>query len=127
MTTLTSIAEQFFAASAAGDNAAIRALCSPDLVVRQNGGPVMGIDGLLALSAGVRRVAPDFRYENAVRAGTDTGFVEEHDACGKLADGTEFRMAVCVVATVENGLITSLREYLDLAAARPLGKALAAR
>jgi ketosteroid isomerase-like protein len=118
------IARAFFVATAAGDKAAIRSLCSANLSATQNGGPTMDVEALARFAAAVKRVVPDFRYENAVRADTATGFVEEHDVCGTLPDGTGMRLAVCVVAAVSQGKITSLREYLDSAAAAGLIKAL---
>ncbi len=116
----TDLAERFFTASAGGDTAAMTALCAEDVVVRQNSGPSLGLRALTGLAGAVKKAAPDFRYENAVRYDTGAGFVEEHDVCGTLADGTTFRMAVCVVATVAEGLITSMHEYLDTADAQPL-------
>jgi ketosteroid isomerase-like protein len=127
MSSNADLAIKFFEASSKGDEAALRALCDPGLEVRQNGGPNLGFDALLGLSNSVRRVAPDFRYENAIRVATDDGWVEEHDACGTVPDGTTFRIAACVVATVKDGNITSMHEYLDSAAARPLIKALSSR
>src|SRR5512143_3742868 len=93
----TTLAESFFAASAAGDATAMASLCSEDVAVRQNGGPTLGMAALTGLARAVTRVALDFRYENPVRCDTGVGFVEEHDVCGTLADGSTFRVAVCVV------------------------------
>ncbi|MEO8538601.1 MAG: nuclear transport factor 2 family protein [bacterium] len=121
----TEIAERFFTASAAGDPSAMTALCDPAVQVRQNSGATMGVTALTGLARAVKRAAPDFRYENALRSDTGTGFVEEHDVCGTLADGSTFRMAVCVVATVADGKITSMHEYLDTAEAAPLMAAMA--
>jgi ketosteroid isomerase-like protein len=118
------LARKFFEASSRGDTEALRALCASDLVVQQNGGPNLGFDALAGLSSTVLRVAPDFRYENPVRVATDDGWVEEHDACGTVADGSTFRIPACVVATLKGGKVTTLHEYLDSAAARPLIKAL---
>lgn len=124
-TTGAEFAERFFAASASGDVAALRALCAPGFAASQNGGPTMDFDALMGLAGAIRKIAPDFRYENAVRSETVSGFVEEHDACGTLPDGTEFRLAACVVATIEDGQIKSMREYLDTVQTRPLRHALA--
>lgn len=124
MSSNADLAIKFFEASSKGDNDALKALCAPQLEVRQNGGPNLGIDALLGLSNSVLRVAPDFRYENAVRVSTDDGSVEEHDACGTVSEGTTFRIPACVIATMKDGRITSIHEYLDTAAARPLIKAL---
>jgi len=127
MSSHSDIARAFFVATAAGDKAAIRSICSADLKASQNGAPPMDVDALARFAAAVKRVVPDFRYENAVRADTQSGFVEEHDVCGTLPDGTSLRCAVCVVADVSDGKITALREYLDSAAAAGLIGALQPR
>lgn len=118
------LAVAFFTATGAGDQAAIESLCSEDLAASQNGGPPMDRAALARFAAAVKRAVPDFRYENAVRADTATGLVEEHDVCGTLPDGSLLHMTVCVVADVADGKITSLREYADSAAAAGLIKAL---
>ena len=125
MTENTEMAEKFFAASSSGDTDAMSALCAPDLVVRQNGGSEMPFASVARLAKAIRRVAPDFRYENPIRADTGNGFVEEHDVTGTLPDGTTFRLAVCVVATVANGKIATMHEYLDTGEAQLLMAALA--
>ncbi|MEQ8858597.1 MAG: nuclear transport factor 2 family protein [Pseudomonadales bacterium] len=119
------IAEALFAAFASGDAEAARALCAPDLTASQNHGPAMNLDDLLKFSLAVLGVVEDFRYEDAVRTATESGFVEEHSVCGTLPDGSELKLAACVVAEVRDGRITSLREYLDGSRARGLLKALA--
>ena len=68
------VAEQLFTALSGGDMDGAKALCAGDVVVRQNRGPAMGFDAVGALTLAVRSVAPDFRYENAVRAETSNGF-----------------------------------------------------
>lgn len=118
------IARQLFAALAGQDEAAVRRLCAPDMRVRQNNDRPMSLDRLLRFNAAVGRVVKDFRYEDAVRSATDTGFVEEHAVRGTLPDGTALELAVCVVATVKDGKVTDVREYLDSAAAAGLAAAL---
>ena len=114
------LAEELFRAFAAGDDETVRHLCTPDLQAIQNGGAPMNLSTLLMFSAAVRSVVKDFRYENPIRSETATGFVEEHDVCGILPDGTELRFTACVVATVNEGKITQLREYFDSAAVASL-------
>lgn len=114
------LAEALFAALAANDVPAVRGLCAPGLQVTQNGGPVMSLSALIKFNAIVHRAVPDFGYSCAIRAATPTGFVEEHLASGTLADGTTFAFPVCVVADISNGLVSSVREYVDTAAAAPL-------
>jgi ketosteroid isomerase-like protein len=121
------LAEALFAALAANDAATVRRLCAPEFLLVQNGGAPMGLESLLQFNAAVHRAVPGFGYGKAVRAATATGFVEEHEAGGTLADGTVVQLAVCVVADVAGGRVTRVREYFDSAAAAPLVAALARR
>jgi len=121
------IAEALFAAFACGDVDAARALCAPDMQAIQNHGPAMTIDSLLEFSSAVTNVVQNFRYEDVVRSQTEGGFVEEHSVRGQLPDGSELKLAACVVADIKHGKITSLREYLDASAATGLLKALSER
>lgn len=123
----TEICRKLFAALAAGDDAAVRALCAADLEATQNGNPPMDLDSLLRFSQAVLRVVRDFRYEDAIRSTTATGFVEEHSVRGELPDGSSLNLAVCVVAEVRDGRICALREYLDSPAAAGLIAALSRR
>ena len=121
----TEICEALFNAFASGDEEAVRALCTPDMQARQNNNPPFDLDSLLAFSLSVGRVVDNFRYENAKRSQTDTGFVEEHSVRGVLPDGSDLDLAVCVVADVRDGKVCELREYLDGSAAPGLTAALA--
>ncbi|MEM7217194.1 MAG: nuclear transport factor 2 family protein [Pseudomonadota bacterium] len=120
------IAEALFVATAAADADGLRALCASTLEATQNGGPAMGVDGLIQFAAVTNRAVKNFRYENALRTETAQGFVEEHDVVCDLPDGSGLRLRVCVVANVDAGQITQLREYADGYAARGLMKAIAA-
>jgi ketosteroid isomerase-like protein len=118
------IAKQLFAALAGQDEAAVRRLCAPGLRVRQNHGRPMSLETLLKFNRKVGAAVTGFRYEDTVRSATDTGFVEEHAVRGTLPDGTALELAVCVVATVKDGRVTDVREYLDSAASAGLAAAL---
>ncbi|MCZ8320905.1 MAG: nuclear transport factor 2 family protein [Novosphingobium sp.] len=118
------LAEALFDALARGDDQAVRSLCSPALRVHQNMGQPMSIDSLLAFNQAVGRVLKDLRYCEAIRSATATGFVEEHRLKGTLPDGSALNLAVCVVAIVENGKVTEVREYFDSAPAAGLVAAL---
>jgi len=120
----TEIAERLFHAFAGGDADTARALLADDFKGIQNGGPPMDTDTLLKFAAAFRSAVEGYRYENAVCSATDTGFVEEHDVCGTLPDGTALKIPACVVATVSDGKITEIREYLDTARAAGVSKAL---
>lgn len=118
------LAERLFVALASGDDAAVRQLCSPDLEATQNQAAAMDLDTLLGFAAAARSVLKSFRYEDAIRSATESGFVEEHTVRGTLPDGSDFELAVCLVGEVRGGRITSLREYFDSAAAAKLAQAL---
>jgi ketosteroid isomerase-like protein len=90
---------------------------------RQNS-TLMTLDSLLQFSQAVLHVVKDFRYEDAVRSDTASGFVEEHSVRGELPDGSKLDLPVCVVGDVRDGKICSLREYLDTRAASGLIAAL---
>ncbi len=118
------LCELLFAALAAGDDDTVRRLCAADLRAQQNGGPEMTIDAVLGYNAAVHAVVKDFEYADAARSSTPTGFVEEHTVRGTLPDGSQLDVAVCVVGDVRDGKVTSVREYLDSAAAAGLIEAL---
>lgn len=120
----TALCEALFDAFEKGDAERIRAMCTSDMLAQQNNNPPMDLDTLLEFSRAVLRVVKNFRYENARRSSTATGFVEEHNVRGVLPDGSDLDLAVCVVADVRNGKVRHLREYLDLSAASGLIEAL---
>lgn len=122
--TSTELAKALFEAFEAGDADAVRRLCASDFVARQNNGPLLDLETVLRFSAAVLGVVEQFRYEDAIRSETSSGFVEEHRVRGTLPDGTELDLAVCVVADVREGKIAHLREYLDGVGAAPLLEAL---
>jgi ketosteroid isomerase-like protein len=120
----TELCRALFEAFQDGNEALARSLCSPDLVAIQNGNPPMNLDMLLQFSRAVLNVVTDFRYEDARRSATDTGFVEEHSVRAELPDGSTLDLAACVVGEVRDGKICELREYFDGTAAAGLVAAL---
>lgn len=125
MTDNTAIARAMFDAFQNGDMDAARGILAEEFKGSQNGGPAMDRATLLGFSSAVKKVMPDFRYEEIVCAATADGFVEEHTVRGTLPDGEALALRLCVVGTVKDGAVTSLREYLDSAGAAGLAKALA--
>jgi ketosteroid isomerase-like protein len=118
------IARSLFNAFISGDNDAARALCADNIDARQNGGPAMSLDRLLGFAEQVSSITNNFRYENIVCSDTGKGFVEEHNVCATLKDGSEFLMPACIVADIKDGKIIRLSEYFDTRAAVKLAKAL---
>lgn len=118
------LSELLFSALENNNRDQIQAICADDMQANQNHGPNMGVDELLAFNQSVQKVVKNFRYENAIRSSTESGFVEEHNVCGTLPNGEEMNLAVCVVTEVTNGKISMIREYADSRAASGLLKAL---
>ena len=54
------------------------------------------------------------KYTEVRRQPTPTGFVQQHVLRGRFKD-KDVALSACIVATVENGHITRLDEYLDSA------------
>jgi ketosteroid isomerase-like protein len=114
------LAKALFEAFGKGDAESVRRLCAPNFEARQNNGPVMTLEPLLEFALAVYQVVKGFRYEDAVRSETRSGFVEEHNVRGTLPDGSELDLAVCVVADVREGKVSNVREYFDSASAAGL-------
>lgn len=121
---MTDLSARFFGALAANDLETAQALCAPDFTGSQNGGPAMDAGTLMQFTGAVHTVVSGFRYEDAIRTATTSGFVEEHRVRGTLPDGSELDLMACVVAEVTDGRIAALREYVDTGAAAGLLKAL---
>lgn len=118
------VARALFTAFEGGDRETALSLLAEDFRGIQNGGPPMDRNMLLKFAAAFRSVVSGYRYANITCSETATGFVEEHDVCGTLPDGTEVLIPACVVAEVVDGAVTELREYLDTARAAAVVKAL---
>jgi uncharacterized protein len=115
------VAERLFTAIEAGDIDAVRRLYHPDVEVWHNTDRVVQPrDANLATLAWVMRTLPGLRYAEVRRAATDDGFVQRHVLVATNRAGRRVEVPACVVATVEDGLITRLDEYLDSAAVAAL-------
>ncbi|MCR9279859.1 MAG: hypothetical protein NXH85_18015 [Pseudomonadaceae bacterium] len=119
------LCEAFFTGTANADANLLRNVCSSAFTGSQNDGPAMPLEALIKFSAITAGAVNNFHYENVLRGITPDGFVEEHDVCCDLPDGSEFRMRLCCVGSVSEGEITSVREYFDSRGASGLLKALA--
>ena len=122
----TDLAKALFEAFTRGDADSVRSLCSADFQACQNDGASMSLEPLLEFAVAVYDVVSDFRYEDAVRSATASGFVEEHNVKGTLPNGSVLHLAVCVVADVHDNKVTNIREYFDTTAAAGLASALSA-
>jgi ketosteroid isomerase-like protein len=109
-----SIAERLFAAVAAGDVDAVRALYAPDVRVWHNVDNVaQTAEENLAVLRWVAATIRGLRYEEVRRQATPDGFVQQHVLRGTVGDGVAVEIPACLVATIRDGRITRLDEYLD--------------
>lgn len=115
------VAEGFASALLAGDAAALTELFSPEAVLWHNfsgheDAPASFVPGFVRFGARVQGL----RFEDVRRVGTPTGFVEQHTIAGVTAAGAPVAIRECLIATVRDGRITRLNEYLDSAQLAPL-------
>ncbi len=116
-------AERFFAAVAAGDGAALRAVCAADAVLMLNQTPestLQATDMAIRVTT-IAAAIPDFRYEQIRCEPTASGFVREHVMRGTSPQGTAFAVPACCVGRVVSGRITRIDEYADPARLADLG------
>ena len=73
-------------------------------------------DDNLATLAWVTRNLPGLSYTEIRRSATDDGFVQRHVLVATNRAGRRVEVPACIVATVHDGRITRLDEYLDSAA-----------
>lgn len=69
----------------------------------------------------------DAHFEVRQQVATDEGFVLQIVVEGTTKGGVAFRVPACLVVAVDDGLITRIDEYADIAAARPIIKEMFAR
>lgn len=115
------IAARFFDAVVRGDRQAMDELLAPDATLWQNfSGRKHRREQALALFAGLAQVAASARLDDVRRAGTATGFVEQHTLVVTTRAGTQMAGPGCFIATVRDGRITQMEEYIDSAHLAPL-------
>jgi ketosteroid isomerase-like protein len=118
---LLELADRFITAVQAGDQESVLACYAPDAVIWHNfDGVEQTVDQSLRSLRWFARTLPDRRYRILRREAIKDGFMQQHVLEAVLPDGTAWAMPACVVATVKNGLIVRLDEYLDSAHAAVL-------
>ena len=115
------LCERFLAAVVAGDIETVRSLYAPEAVIWHNNQPEPESveENLRTLALAVKVVA-GFRYENVRRMATVDGFIEQHVVRGLTPSGEELSIPACLIATVHDGRITRIDEYIDSAHLAPL-------
>ena len=124
------VGERLFGEIEAGDIETLREIYHPDVVIWHNS------DGLerrergqnrednLALLSVLTKVVRDWKYDVWFREATESGMVQQHTLRGRLPNGEELAIPVCIVLQIADGRITRLDEYIDSAHTRPMVEAL---
>jgi ketosteroid isomerase-like protein len=111
------VAERLFTAIEAGDIDTVHDLYHADVEVWHNTDRVTQRRAEnLATLAWVHRNLNGIRYEDVRRSATDDGFVQRHVFVATNRAGRRVEVPACIVASVRDGRITRLDEYLDSAA-----------
>lgn len=111
------VARDLFDALGRGDLETYRRLMDPTAVVWTN------FDDRRHDAAGAERLVAflvdtveGLHYEIVRREPIPDGFVQQHVLRGRAPDGTELAMPACLWATVRDGRVVAMEEYLDPAA-----------
>jgi|SRR5208282_3809549 ketosteroid isomerase-like protein len=108
-------AEKLFRAIENGDIDAIRNIYTPETKIwHNNDGIAQSVEQNLAVLKWVVSNIKNVKYTEVRRQPTLTGFVQQHVLRGRFKD-KDIALPACIVATVEDGHITRLDEYLDSA------------
>jgi ketosteroid isomerase-like protein len=111
------VADRLFTAIEAGDVDTVRELYDPAVEVWHNTDrAVQRRQENLATLDWVVRNLPGLRYTDVRRSATDDGFVQRHVLVATNRASRRVEVSACIVATVRDGRITRLDEYLDSAA-----------
>jgi ketosteroid isomerase-like protein len=108
------VADQLFRAIVAGRVDLVAELYAADATIWHNhdGVDQTPAENLRVLGWLVENL-PGVRYDQIRRSATATGFVQQHVLHVTNPAGTDIAIPACIVATVDDGRITRLEEYLD--------------
>lgn len=119
----TDVADRLFRAIEAGDIDAVGSLYAPDVEVWHNTDQVaQDRDANLATLGWVVQNLPGVRYTKIRRQVTADGFVQQHVFVATTRAGREVAVPACILATVRDGLIARIDEYLDSAGVATLSE-----
>jgi ketosteroid isomerase-like protein len=118
---ILALAERLATAIEIGDVEAVRACYTDDVSIWHN------FDNLdqtwnqnLPTLRWMLAVLSDRKINVQRRVAFESGYLQQHVLTGRRPNGEAFAMPACVVATVREGRIARLEEYLDLTPTRTL-------
>ncbi len=108
------LADRMFRDIEQGDLDDLRACYDPGIVVWANyDDREHDLEGSMRLLGWLCAKLGERRYDVRRRDVIPGGFLQEHVLCGTAPDGSAVAMPACIVATVADGRITRMHEYLD--------------
>jgi len=111
---LDDLCARLFDAFVAHDLDAVEAMMADGAVITQNGHSMTWAEARPMIAA-LTDVVRNHRYEDVRRVVAAAAVVEEHTVVAETPSGRPVRLAACVVVRVgEQGLITSMDEYVDV-------------
>ncbi len=111
---MMALADAVFTSIEQGDLDRLRSLYADDIIVWANFDQRdQDLETSMKTLGWLCRKMADRRYEVVRRELLPDGFVQEHVLHGTAPDGTAIAMPACIIATVADGRITRLHEYLD--------------
>jgi ketosteroid isomerase-like protein len=115
------LARRFVSALNQKDEATIRRIYAPDARIWHNfDGKYQTIDENMRGMYWIHKRLSGIDYDVVNLVELPDGYLQEHVLRGKLSSGEDFAMPACVICKVQDGRVTSLREYLDLTHTQPL-------
>jgi len=115
------IADRLFRAIEQGDLDTVRSLYAPDIVVWANfDSRDQDLERSMKVLAWMCTKMRDRHYDVRRRDVIPGGFLQEHVLRGTAPDGSSIAMPACIIATVADGRITGMHEYLDPSAVAAL-------
>jgi ketosteroid isomerase-like protein len=117
------LAERMFRAIEAGDLDTLRTIYADDFVAWSNfDDGTKDVDATLGVLGWLCHKLGDRRYDVSRRELISGGFLQQHVLRGTAPDGTAIAMPACVIATVADGRVVRVDEYLDPSALAALSK-----
>lgn len=124
MSEVFEVSERFFSAIEAGDMEAVHDVYHPDVAIWHNSDGLehrelgQSRDDNVALLSVLTDKIKDWKYDVWFREATESGMVQQHTLRGRLPNGDELAIPVCIVLQIQDGCITRLDEYIDSALSR---------
>ena len=125
---MNELADRFFAAVSAGDEAALTELYDPDARIWHNDkGTEETVTDNLRVLRWLSRTLGNMRYEDIRRYPLPSGFAQQHVLRGELPGHGLLEVPASLFVEVRAGRIVRIDEYVDSAATLPLREFAAAR